>query len=250
MRHAELCPSQHGLRRRRFPHPATSGIWSLPTRARPSRAECSDQSCFKISPQITQITRIHMDSKLHLEPRSLDRTNLIMFIARRSLNSFLNRCNLRNLWILFQCIRSHVVLRQIPTASVFDQGESLHAAALFEGSLIKRHHRVSGNRSSRGLFFSYILQIASAHLAEFVVELLKSRFGFIQSSIVTPFIRSFVVKLFVASGVNIFNRSVEHGLCRRRHAAATNALAAACESEKQEDYCQDRDQRSATLPQD
>src|SRR6266404_9015663 len=225
MRHAELCPSQHGLRRRRFPHPATSGIWSLPTRARPSRAVCSDQSCFKISPQIT-------------------------LIARRSLNSFLNRWNLRNLWILFQCIRSHVVLRQIPTAAVFDQRESLHAAALFEGSLIKRHHRVSGDRSSRGLFFSYILQIASAHLTEFVMELLKSRFGFIQSSIVTPFIRSFVVKLFVASGVNIFNRSVEHGLCRRRHAAATNALAAACESEKQEDCCQDRDQRSATLPQD
>src|SRR6267154_5543290 len=131
MRHAELCPSQHGLRRRRFPHPATSGIWSLPTRARPSQAECSDQSCFKISPQITQITRIHMDSKLHLEPRSLDRTNLVMVLARRSLNSFLNRWNL---WIiLFQCVRSYVILRQIPTAAVFDQRESLHAAALFEG---------------------------------------------------------------------------------------------------------------------
>jgi len=58
------------------------------------------------------------------------------------------------------------------------------------------------------------------HFAELIVQLLKSRFGFIQGRVVPPFIRGFMVKLFVTAGVDVFNRCVQYRLRRGRTLAS------------------------------
>src|ERR1700686_2216397 len=130
------------------------------------------------------------------------------------------------LYDLLQLTRGNVVSGQVPLPAAFQQRECFHAATLLARGMINPDDRVSRDRRSSSLLFSSALQIARAHAAELFAKSLKGRLRFVERGVVAPFIRGFMVKLFVASRVDVFDRCLQHRLCSRRHAAATYALTA------------------------
>src|SRR6267378_8698020 len=76
----------------------------------------------------------------------------------------------------------------------------------------------------RSLLFARALQIPRANVSEFVAQPLKSRFGFVERRFVTPLVGSFVIELFVATRVEVFQRPVQCRLRAGRDTAATGTL--------------------------
>src|SRR5882724_5623540 len=72
---------------------------------------------------------------------------------------------------------------------------------------------MSLNGRGRSLLFARALQTARANGSELVAQPLKSSFGFVECRFVTPFVGGFVIELFVATGVDVFQRPVK---CRLR----------------------------------
>src|SRR6266850_553090 len=77
----------------------------------------------------------------------------------------------------------------------------------------------------RSLFFARALQIPRANVSEFVAQPLKRSFGFVQRRFVTPLVGGFVIELFVATRVDVFQRPVQCRLRAGRDTAAADALA-------------------------
>src|SRR6266852_6431261 len=77
----------------------------------------------------------------------------------------------------------------------------------------------------RSLLFARALQIPRANVSEFVAQPLKRSFGFVQRRFVTPFVRCFVIELFVATRVDVFQRPVQGRLRAGRDTAAAGTLA-------------------------
>src|SRR5438552_13402472 len=113
---------------------------------------------------------------------------------------------------------------------MFEQNERFHPIGMLKRSLVSDDERVPSNRSSRSLLYTSTLQFAGMHVAKPVMQHLERCLRLVKRSRLTPFIRSFVVKLLVASGIDVFNRRVQRRLCARGHAIAARALIACNES--------------------
>src|SRR6185436_18843284 len=116
---------------------------------------------------------------------------------------------------------------QVPSPVVLQQGDGFHTFTALKRSLIDNDRRVSFDRRGRSLLFTSALQTSDLHVAKFFAQFVKSRFGLVERSRVTPFIRGFVIELFVTAGINIFERGVERLLGAGRYAAAARSLTTA-----------------------
>src|SRR6266404_7129980 len=95
----------------------------------------------------------------------------------------------------------------------------------------------------RSLLFARALQIPRANVSEFVAQPLKRSFGFVERRFIPPLVGGFVIELFVATRVDVFQRPVQ---CRLR--AGRDTAAASTLTTGRRDHNQGWDHKDPNIP--